>query len=223
MPIILFPPWIVQQYDLLNKVVGGFVYLQMRKAVWGLPQAGILANKRLRRKLAPFGYSESTNTPGFWTHRTRPISFTLVVDDFGVKYVGKEHALHLKSVIEEHYKFSANWTGNRYIGITIDWDYANRKVHLSMPGYKEKALKQFQHKMPSEPQHSPCLPNPSNMAPRNSTPLHPLLHHCWTRRAKNSSNKYVGNSSSLDEPSTLPSYVQSVPLPPSRRPRHTIP
>eukprot|EP00804_Cyclotella_cryptica_P007549 CCRYP_010638-RA/>CCRYP_010638-RA protein AED:0.05 eAED:0.05 QI:0/0/0/1/1/1/3/0/1237 len=48
-----------------------------------------------------------------------------------------------------------NWTGNHYIGIRLDWDYNNRKVHLSMPGYKAKALKQFQHKPPSEPQHSP--------------------------------------------------------------------
>jgi hypothetical protein len=52
MLINLFPPWIVTQYNLLNKVVGGFVYLQMRKAVWVLPQAGILANKLLRRRLA---------------------------------------------------------------------------------------------------------------------------------------------------------------------------
>ena len=93
--------------------------------------------------------------PGLWTHKTRPIAFTLVVDDFDVKYVGRKHALHLKSVIEEHYKCSADWSGNRYIGITLDWDYAAHKVHLSMPGYKDKALKQFQHHKPSTPQHSP--------------------------------------------------------------------
>jgi hypothetical protein len=77
------------------------------------------------------------------------------VDNFRVKYVGREHALHLKSVIEKHYKCSADWSGNRYIGITLDWDYTARKVHLSMPGYKDKALKLFQHHKPSTPQHSP--------------------------------------------------------------------
>jgi hypothetical protein len=35
----------------------------MRRAMWGLPQAGILANKCLRRKLAPFGYYKCVNTP----------------------------------------------------------------------------------------------------------------------------------------------------------------
>ena len=94
-PLELFPSWIINQYNLTTHAYKGFVYIEMRRAVWGLPQAGILANKRLRRKLAPCGYFECDNTPGLWYHETRPISFTLVVDDFGVKFVGKEHALHL--------------------------------------------------------------------------------------------------------------------------------
>ena len=52
-PIGMFPIWTIKQYDLLNKVVRGYVYLEMRRAVWGLPQAGILANKLLRKHLAP--------------------------------------------------------------------------------------------------------------------------------------------------------------------------
>jgi hypothetical protein len=88
-------------------------------------------------------------------HDWHPIWFTLVVDDFGVKYVGQEHAIHLKTVIESYYPLSTNWTGDRYIGIHLDWDYSKCKVHLSMPGYVSKALKQFQHKTPDEPQHAP--------------------------------------------------------------------
>jgi hypothetical protein len=67
------------------------------------------------------------------------------VDDFGVKYVGEEHAQHLKNTLEEHYKLTCNWTGTQYIGITLDWDYKKQQVHLSMPNYVKKALKQFQH------------------------------------------------------------------------------
>ncbi len=68
-----------------------------------------------------------------------------MVDNFGVKYVGKEHAVHLKKVLNRHYKLTCNWTGTRYIGITLDWDYKKRQVYLSMPYYIKKALKQFQH------------------------------------------------------------------------------
>ena len=83
--------------------------------------------------------------PGLWTHKTRPIQFTLVVDDFGVKYVGQEHANHLKKVLEQHYKVTADWNGGRYIGIHLRWDYQKREVHLHMPGYVKNALKQLGH------------------------------------------------------------------------------
>jgi hypothetical protein len=49
MPLSLFPPWTREQYNLDTHAKNGFVYLEMRHAVWGLPQAGILANKLLRK------------------------------------------------------------------------------------------------------------------------------------------------------------------------------
>ena len=54
-------------------------------------------------------------------------------------------ALHLKHTLEENYTVTTEWDGKRYIGITLDWDYTRRQVHLSMPGYAGKALKQFGH------------------------------------------------------------------------------
>ena len=100
-------------------------------------------------------YSQSRSVPGLWTHTTRPISFTLVVDDFGVKYVGKENAVHLISILKQHYEISEDWTGNKYIGITFDWDYHHKQVHLSMPGYIEKAFQRFEHERPRRLQNSP--------------------------------------------------------------------
>ena len=58
-----------------------------------------------------------------------------MVDDFGIKYVGKEHADHLIVAIEENYEFSTDWGGTLYCGITITWDYVKRIVDLSMPNY----------------------------------------------------------------------------------------
>ncbi len=92
--------------------------------------------------------------PGLWKHDTRPIQFTLVVNDLGIKYIGKEHAQHLKNALKEHYKLTCNWTGKRYTRKTLDWDYNKRQVHLSMPNYMQKALKQFQHKA-GKLQHAP--------------------------------------------------------------------
>jgi hypothetical protein len=83
----------------------------------------------------------------------------LVVDDFGVKYVSEKHANHLKRALEEHYKLTCDWARTQYIGITLDWNYTNHQVHLSMPNYVMKALKQFQH-IAKKHQYAPypCIP-----------------------------------------------------------------
>ncbi len=97
--------------------------------------------------------------PSLWKHDTRPVQFTLVVDNFGVKYFDEEHANHLKWVLEEHYTLTCDWTGARYIGITLDWNYAKHQVHLSMPKYVTNALNQFQHNA-KKCQYAPypCVP-----------------------------------------------------------------
>jgi hypothetical protein len=76
--------------------------------MYGLPQAGILNNELLQRNLAKDGYRPTQQTHGLWTHDTRPISFSLVVDDFGVKYVGREHAEHLSACIKNKYNISSD-------------------------------------------------------------------------------------------------------------------
>jgi hypothetical protein len=88
-PVSLSPMWTIEQYNLNKLAVDGWVYIKMRRAVWGLPQSGILANKCLHWKLAPFGYHESVNTLGLQMHKSWRITFTLVVDNFGVKFVNK--------------------------------------------------------------------------------------------------------------------------------------
>ncbi len=53
MLLTLFPEWIIEQYNLRMYALNGFVYLEMRRAVWGLPQVGILANKLPPPTLTP--------------------------------------------------------------------------------------------------------------------------------------------------------------------------
>ena len=101
------------------------------------------------------GYSQSEITPGFWTHKWRPISFALTGDGFGVKYVGREHAEHMLSVLNNEYETSHEWAGEWYIGLTINWDYLQRMVHISMPGYCKRAGRRFHHDMPAKRQDQP--------------------------------------------------------------------
>jgi hypothetical protein len=119
------------------------VYMEIRRGMCGLLQASIIANQLLTWWLAPHGYKQCQHTQGLWQHKWQPILFSLVVDDFGIKYVGKQHADHLIQAIGQHYKYSTNWKGKLYCGITIKWNYAQCMVDLSMPGYIPAALHKY--------------------------------------------------------------------------------
>eukprot|EP00956_Cyclotella_meneghiniana_P001082 scaffold1265_cov38-Cyclotella_meneghiniana.AAC.9 len=99
------PEEIILEYKLRDKVSKeGSIYIMAIRGIYGLPQSGLLANELLEKRLNKNGYYQSKYIPpGLWKHEWRPIQFTLVVDDFGVKYVGEEHAQHLKKALEKDY------------------------------------------------------------------------------------------------------------------------
>ena len=90
--------------------------------MYGLPQAGWISHNALVKHLESYGYHTSSKNPRLWKHNSQKINFTLVVDDFGVKYLEKEHTLHLKAAIEDKYKVTTDWEGKFYIGIALKWD-----------------------------------------------------------------------------------------------------
>jgi hypothetical protein len=91
-----FPEEIVTRYNLQALAVDGWVYIEIRNGMYGLKQAGLLANQLLKHLLELFGDYPARLTQGIWLHLTRPIAFSLIMDDFAVKYVGQQHAHHLR-------------------------------------------------------------------------------------------------------------------------------
>jgi hypothetical protein len=152
----LFPDNIIKEYKLRAIVdSNGNVFCEVWRGMYGLPQAGIITQELLKKRLCIAGYTQSKLTPGYWTHTWRPISFTLVVDNFGVKYINKDNVEHLLDVLKKDYTCDTDWEGTRYLGLSLNWDYKGQNVHLSMPGYVDKALARFGHKNPSKLQHQP--------------------------------------------------------------------
>ena len=84
----------------------GWIYFAIIRSAYGLKQSGKLSNNLLRKRLELEDYYETDTTPGLWQHKWRPIQFVLVVDDFGVEYVGEEHALHLVSILKRYHEIS---------------------------------------------------------------------------------------------------------------------
>lgn len=45
-----------------------------------------------------------------------------------------DDADHLMAALEQQYTVSKDWAGERYCGLTLDWDYNARTCDISMPG-----------------------------------------------------------------------------------------
>jgi hypothetical protein len=79
------PDEIIQEYKLMLLVTqDGYIYCEITRGMYGLPQARSSAQELLKKRLAEYGYHQSKIINGFWKHKTRPIRFTLVVNDFAV-------------------------------------------------------------------------------------------------------------------------------------------
>ena len=103
------PEEVIEEYNLRDKEVDVYVYIEIVKGMYGLPQAGILAQELLEKQLVECGYTQSKIIHGLWKHSSRPTTFTLVVDDFGVKYISMEDANHLIDVLQKYYQITIDW------------------------------------------------------------------------------------------------------------------
>ena len=149
----MIPPNIIKHYSLDKLVVDGFVYAKIKKAWYGLKQSGKIAHDDLVDHLKKYGYVKANRTDGLFHHKERDITFTLVVDDFGIKYTDKADVEHLVTALREKYPLKVDWKAEQYIGIHLKWNYIDREVLCSMDGYVEQALKEFNHIIPKQ-QHS---------------------------------------------------------------------
>ena len=104
--LAILPEETIAQYNLLQLASNRWLYLEICKGMPGLKQAGLIMNNRLKIHLAKFGYSPVTRIPSLWKHATKDICFSLVVDNFGVKYVSKDTVDHLIQALKKLYTIS---------------------------------------------------------------------------------------------------------------------
>ena len=91
-PLKIIPHEIVDAYKLVNNQ--GWIYIRIKKGMYGLKRSGIIANQELVKYMAPFGYHTVQHTPGLWFHDNRHTIFSLVVENFCAQYSSTEHANH---------------------------------------------------------------------------------------------------------------------------------
>ena len=100
-------------------------------------------------------------TEELFLHETRDILFTLVVDDFGIKYTRNENVNHLIESVRKKCPFQIDWDTKQYIRMHLKWDYDNQTIRVNMKGYVEQALKEFEHYIPKRNHYGPSKINHS--------------------------------------------------------------
>jgi hypothetical protein len=113
------PQEFIDEYKLNELARDSWVYLEMRHGIYGLPQAGILANNLLQDRLSKFDYYTAATIPGLWHHKWCLIMFALIVDNFAIQYLGNAHLNHLCQALKQHYKVSEEINGTRFAGMTL--------------------------------------------------------------------------------------------------------
>ena len=152
----LIPQEIIYEYDIMKYVETDiYVYVEITGAMYGLFQSGRIANQDLQKHLTKYEYYPTKRTPGLWKYCTRPISFTRVIDVFRIKYTNKDDIDDLFKATKEKYLLKIDWTGAKYVGIDLDWDYKKREVKLATKGNVKQALQQFQHPVPTKHHYGP--------------------------------------------------------------------
>ena len=142
-PLSLIPACIIDKHALQPFIYNDRILFEINKGMYGLPQAGLLAQQRLFSHLATQGYHQCPNVPCLFRHNTRRIAFSLVVDDFGVKFHDQADADHLIATLRSLYDLKVDWTGQQYLGMTITFDATAKSVALSMPKYIDKVIQRF--------------------------------------------------------------------------------
>jgi hypothetical protein len=72
-------PWeVIDEYNLPELAHDGRVNIKIQKCMYGL-------NELLQQRLSLNGYHPTKHTHGLWKNKTRPVCFSLVMDDFGIK------------------------------------------------------------------------------------------------------------------------------------------
>ena len=117
-------------------VHNGYVLMEISKGIYGLPQAGKLAQDRLVKHLATHNYIQCAHTPCLFINKENGVAFTLVVDDLLIKYKQRSAVDHLFSVLRELYEITTDFSSTlKYVGITLRHNRKKRYIDMSIPGY----------------------------------------------------------------------------------------
>ena len=111
-----------------------YIYCDVVKSCYGIGSSGLLSQIRLIAQLHSHDYIQ-TATPCLFRHKTRDITFCLVVDDFAIQYRELSDLQHFTDCLSELFHLKVYPTCTSFLGFTVDYDRSRRTISLSYPSY----------------------------------------------------------------------------------------
>ena len=174
LPVRLIPQAHRARFQVDHLADGEFIIWEVTKGIYGLPQAGLLAQQDLIRLLEQHNFVQCPHTPCLFKHRINNIQFVLWVDDFLVKYPRNQpRLLHdLIATLRSKYRLKIDWQGRQYLGYNIRRNRPKRSLTLSMPTYVQQALSDLGFTPSHHVVNSPILYTPPSYT---STPQYEMV------------------------------------------------
>ena len=110
----------------------GYVYFKIQKDAYTVKEDGIIEFTKLVQKNSTLGYEPMKFTRALWRHTTCKTTFSLCVDDFGVKYFSKYHAFHLVNSVKSQYQCTSDRTRSLLCDLNLEWHYGKGFVNVTM-------------------------------------------------------------------------------------------
>ena len=200
---------VIDKYNLRSLSHNNNVMVKITKGMYGLAQAGRLAQDRLIPHLSKHGYEQCREVPMLFRHATRPIAFTLIVDDFGIKYTNLADADHLFAALRELYVITTDMSGEQYIGLHINHNRIKHTITISIPEYVNKAIKRFAPELlGTKGRHAPMRYHPFVYGPHaTATPtedLSPPLDEVKKKRLQGIIGTFLYYARALDITAAFP-------------------
>jgi hypothetical protein len=150
-------PATVEKYGLEALAKNGSVLHKVVKGIYGHPEAGRLWQETLIREcLTPAGFKALPSSPCLFANKDKTVVFSLVVDDFFIKYRSRLEAEPLLTALRALYTITVDEQANKYLGLKLDWE-SGKRVSLSLPGYINELLSSLGWSSPKRAHAPACV------------------------------------------------------------------
>jgi len=140
-----FSTAIRNEFNLHEFIHDDKILFQADGNIWGHNAAGLVAHNDFVAHMLLDNWIENKDVEGLFTKIGSEVKFSQTVDDSGVSYnADKPHELEaLLAHMRKKYAIKVNMLGNKFLGMTLDWNYEDNYFDRSIPTHWPETIARF--------------------------------------------------------------------------------